>query len=562
MRATEDRRTIRQPGLFRALRGGTAASLARDVLAGLTLAAITIPEQMATARLGGFEPQIGFYAFIGATIGFAILGASRVLTAGADSTITPIFAGALAALAASGGHSLGTMAVALAFLVGAMLLIGGTLRLGWLANLLSTPVITGFLAGIALHILVSQLPALLGIAGGGDTLPGRIAAIATQLPALNPFSAAIGFGVLAIMLISERISARIPGALAGVALATLGVLTCDLEARGVAVLGTLPAGLSHPAMPTFDDLRQLVPLALLITLVIMMQTATVSHSFGDPAGREPDVDRDFLGLGAGNLAAALCGAFPVNASPPRTAVVAEAGGTSQFGALTAAAIVLLLAGWGGSLLAHVPQAALAGVLLFVAQRIFRLGTMLRIARQATTEGLLVLLTAIAIIALPIQVGVAIGIGLSLLHAVWMTMHTRPVTLRKLPGTTVWWPAGDGGTGELHQGVMVVAFQAPLLFANADSFKHGVVAMIDAEDTPPALLILEASGIADIDFTAAQALTGLIGHCRASGIRFAIARLESVRAAAALSRLGVLAALGPDHLFHSVDEAVRVLAPPP
>ena len=421
--------TRRRPSLlFSSFQGWTTAHLGRDVLAGLTLAAITIPEQMATAKLGGFEPQIGFYAFIGATVGFVALGASRVLTAGADSTITPIFAGTLAALAAAGSTSLGSVAVALALLVGAMLVAGGMLKLGWIANLLSTPVITGFLAGIAVHIVVSQLPSLFGIAKGGGDLLVQAAAVATHLSTLNPFSTAIGLGVLIVMLLAERISVRIPGALVGVVLATLAMLAFNLERRGVAVLGALPGGLPRLALPALSDMRQLVALALIVTLVIMIQTATVSHSFRDPAEREPDVNRDFLGLGVGNLAAALFGAFPVNASPPRTAVVVEGGGTSQVGALAAAAIVLLLVLLGGALLAHVPEAALAGILLFVAQRIVRLGTIVKLVRQAPVEFLLVLLTAAAVIVLPIQTGVAIGISLSLLHGLSMTTRTRPVEL--------------------------------------------------------------------------------------------------------------------------------------
>ena len=546
--------------LFGSFQGWTAANAGRDILAGLTLAAITIPEQMATARLGGFEPQVGFYAFIGATIGFVALGASRVLTAGGDSTITPIFAGTLAALAVSGVTSLGSAAVALALLVGLMLVFAGVLRLGWIANLLSTPVITGFLEGIAVHILVSQLPSLLGIAAEGSTLPARAFVLFTHLSTLNPFTTAIGFGVFFVMLVTERIDVRIPGALVGIVLAIIAVLALDLESRGVAILGVLPGGLPHFIVPDFDDFRQLVPLALIITLVVMMQTAAVIHSFPGPAQRTPDTNRDFVGIGAGNLLSAVFGAFPVNASPPRTAVVAEAGSTSQLGALTAAAIVFVLVLWGGALLAHVPQAALAGVLLFVAQRIFRLGAMMLIARQAPMEFLLVVLTAVAIIFLPIEAGAAIGIGLSLLHGVWMTIHTRPMELHRLPGTTVWWPSGSSGQSDRQENVAVIAFQAPLLFANAETFKSGMIAAIEAGGHPPSLVVLEASGIADIDFTAAQALIGVINYCRASGIRFAIARLESVRAQTALSRFGILAALGSDHLFHSVDEAVRALSP--
>ena len=551
----------RQPPrlLFSSFEGWSKDCMGQDILAGLTLTAITVPEQMATAKLGGFEPQIGFYAFVGATIGFVALGASRVLTAGADSTITPIFAGTLAALATRGSVSVGSVAITLALLVGVMLIVGGILKLGWIANLLSTPVITGFLTGIAVHIVISQLPGIFGIAKGAGDLVGQVLVIATNLSKLNPFSSAIGLGVFATMLLAERISARIPGALIGIALAALAVLTFDLESRGVAVLGALPGGLPSPALPTSDLLRQLTPLALIVTLVIMMQTATVTYSFRNSAEPEPDIDRDFLGLGAGNLVAALLGAFPVDASPPRTAVVVGSGSRSQLSALVAAIIVLALVLWGRGLLYHVPEAALAGVLLFVAQRLVRVGTIVTIAQQAPVEALLILLTAAAIIILPIQIGVTIGIGLSLLYGLSKTIRTRPIELRKLPGTTVWWPPEIPGQGERQEGVAVIAFQAPLLFANAEIFKRGMIETIDSYDRPLSLVVLEASGIADVDFTAAQAFIEILDHCRTANIRFALARLESTRAHEAFNRFGVLDALGPDRLFHSVDEAVNRLA---
>jgi MFS superfamily sulfate permease-like transporter len=292
----------------------------------------------------------------------------------------------------------------------------------------------------------------------------------------------------------------------------------------------------------------------------MMQTATVTSSFRNSSESDPAIDRDFVGLGAGNLVAALLGAFPVNASPPRTAVVVEADSRSQLTTLAAAVIVLVLALWGRALLFHVPEAALAGVLLFVAQRIVRVDTIVKIARQAPVECLLILLTATAIILLPIQTGVAIGVGLSLVHGVWMAIQTHPVELRKLPGTTIWWPPEVPGQGEKQQGVAVYAFQAPLLFANAEIFKREMIEMIESYDPPPSLVVLEASGIAHVDFTAAQAFIEIISHCRTSNIRFAVARLESAKAHSALNRFGVLYVLGPDSLFHSVDEAAKRLAP--
>ena len=546
--------------------GSTGRSgIARDVMAGLTLAAITIPEQMATARLGGFEPQIGFYAFVGATAGFAIVallaaGANRILTAGADSTITPIFTATVAGLAASGVAGQPQAAMTLALLVAAVLLIAGLLRLGWIADLLSTPIVTGFLLGIAAHIVASQLPDVMGLEAPSDNMIHRLSVLARTAGDSNPWSVAIGFGVLALVLLSEKINPRWPGALVAMALATAAVLAFGLERRGVEVLGHLPGGLPTPVAPalSFDSLRALVPLALIVALIVMMQTAAVSRSFGDG---NANVNRDYLGLALGNLGAALLGSFPVNASPPRTAVVREAGGTSQMAALMAAAVVAALALAGGGLLAHVPQAALAGVLLFVALRIVRADVIASVARQAPGEAALIGLTAVAVIALPIPTGVAIGIGLSLLHGVWIATQTRVTEFRHLPGTTIWWPAhtakGTSDGGETVEGVLVAGFSASLVFANAEPFRRGMEATIATRSTIR-LVVLEAGGIATVDYTAAQALRSLIESCRARDIVFAIARLESVRARDALEKFNVLATLGADRLFMSVAEAVAAI----
>ena len=538
---------------------GRAGAFGRDLLAGLTLAAITIPEQMATARLGGFEPQIGFYAFVAATLGFVLFGASRLLTAGADSTITPIFVSGLAALAAGGAIPAGS-ATLLALLIGVALVVAGLLRLGWIADLLSVPVLTGFLAGIAVHIAVSQLPGLFGIPGGGHHIAEQLSALWRGLGNINPISLAIGVATLVIVNLCECLAPRVPGALLALVGATAAVVLFKLETHGVAVLGALPSGWPSLAPPELDwaDIRSLVPLALVIALVVMMQTATVSRSFRDPDGAEPKVDRDFIGLGAANLFAGLASTFPVNASPPRTAVVVESGGRSQLAAATAALIVLALAVAGGSLLAQVPVAALAGVLLFVAQRIVRVEVIRRIAGQSRSEFALVLITAIAIVWLPVETGVAVGIGLSLLHGVWMTTRSEPIEQLRIPGTTIWWPPEPGRRGEQVDGVLVIAFPAPLLFANAEIFRRGVLTLL--AERKPTLLVLDAGGIPAIDYTAAQGLLAVAAACRKQGGTFAIARAESVRALKALRDFGVSAEIGADHVFHSVEEAVRALAP--
>jgi MFS superfamily sulfate permease-like transporter len=546
--------------VFRSLRAYQIQFLSHDLFAGLTLAAIAIPEQMATARLGGFTPQIGFFAFLAGSLAFAAFGSNRFLSCGADSTITPIFAGGLAVLAASSSPDYLTLAAALALMVGLFLLAAGIFRLGWIADLLSIPVTTGFLTGISIHILISQLPVILGLPAPEGPMLQRLAILAEHLPQANPFTLVIGLGVLAIIAVSEKIDARIPGALIGLALASAAVVLLGLESRGVSVLGAVSVAMPVVALPIVSAgrLTSLLSLSLIISIVVMVQTAATTRSFLSNPNEPPDVDRDFVGVGVGSILSGLIGAFPVNASPPRTGVVAETGGQSQLACLAAVAIVILLLAFGASLLRQIPNAALGGVLLFVALRIIRVGQIVTIFRQSLGEFLLILLTAVGIILLPIEQGVGIGIALSLLHGIWSTTQARVQVFERVSGTSIWWPSSSSLPGEQEPGIVVAGFQAPLSFLNAYDFRRDILDALKSSPRKARLLVLEATGIVEIDFTAAQILTDLIRKCHADGVDFAIARLESVRALDAMTRFGICELLGADHLFQSVDEAIKAL----
>jgi MFS superfamily sulfate permease-like transporter len=425
-------------------------------------------------------------------------------------------------------------------------------------------VTTGFLAGISVHIVISQLPGILGVAAPDGAMLQRIATLATHLNAANPLTLVIGLGVLAIIALSERIDARIPGALIGLALASAGVALLGLESRGVSVLGAVSAAPPALALPDISvgRLPGLLSLSLIIAVVVMVQTAATTRSFPSSPDEPPDVDRDFVGVGIGSILSGLVGAFPVNASPPRTAVVSETGGRSQLAGLAAAAIVIALLVFGASLLGRIPNAALGGILLFVALRIVRINQIVAIYRQSLGEFLLVAVTAAAIIVLPIEQGVGLGIALSLLHGIWSTTRARLVVFERVPGTSIWWPSSPNLPGEQEPGIIVAGFQAPLSFLNAYHFRRDVLDALQSATQAARLLVLEATGIVEIDFTAAQILGDLIRRCHADGVDFAIARLESIRAQAAMTRFGVNDLLGPDHSFRSVEEAIQALGKKP
>jgi len=363
-------------------------------------------------------------------------------------------------------------------------------------------------------------------------------------------------------MVSHRISPRLPGPLLAVGLASAGEAWLHLDRHGVALLGEVPAGLPRLSLPSLDagDYLRLLPLGLLVSLVVMVQTAATTRSF-TPKGRPADESGDFLGVGAANLFAACVGAFPVNASPPRTAIVAESGGRSQLASAAAAALVVALLLLGTGILHRIPQAALSGVLLFVAMRILRVGQMRQVLTSSPAEAALIAITAAAIVCLPIESGVAVGIILSLLNGLWSQARTRVHAMHRIPGATIWWPTTPAHpTGETVEGVIVLTFQAPLTFLSAEGFTREMLAAIRPGEAAVGLVILEAAGMVNIDFTAAEAMKDVVAACQGAGVTFAVARLESVAAQTAFARLGLTDLIGEDHIFDSVAEAIATLRP--
>jgi SulP family sulfate permease len=549
--------------LFASFRGYQSAWLVADLVAGTLLAAIAIPEQLATARLAGMPPETGLYAFAVATLAFAIVGLNRVLSVGADSTIAPIFAATIAALVPASSPQYVAYVGAIAVLVGAILIVVGLLRAGWVAELLSIPVTIGFLAGIAIRIIVGQLPALFGVPNPHGAPFETALAVINGLDHINPYAVALGVGVFAITMIAERISAKLPGALLGLAAAAIAVSSLHLQSRGVTVLGALHAGLPRftpPLVPGIEVIRNLVPLAFIVAIVCVVQTAAVLRAYPSSKDGQDDISRDLLGVGVGSVAAGMFGAFPVDASPPRTAVVAESGGRSQLAGVLAVVAIAALVFFGAGLTSNVPEAALAGVLIYIATRIFRIGEMMRIAKESRLEITLVVLAAVLVVLLPINIGVLLAIGISLLYGLSVMVRPPCVELTRVPGTTIWWPPGRGEQGEHVPGVVVFCPAAPIYFMNVHYIVDRLNATIAAAPQPVKLVVIEGSGLIDIDYTGSRAFTAAIQKLMTSTMqpRVALARLSDERAESAARRTGLLAAIGDDCIFRSVDEAIRAM----
>ncbi len=537
------------------LRGYRRAWLTSDALAAVTLLVIAVPEQLATSRLAGMPPLTGFYAFVAGTVMFALLGSNPVMSVGADSTIAPLFAVGVARLAASGSPHYQELVALLAVMVGILVAMVWLLRLGWIAEFLSAPIIAGFLAGVAVIIVVHQLPDLLGLHAAGGSDVHRIGSVLSHLGEVNGWTLALGFGVLAVVVASERLGRRVPGALIGLVVVTILVAALGLRHHGVAVLGPIAHGaprfgLASVSISTFE---KLAPLAGVVALVVVGQTAATSRAFADPAGGQADIGRDFLGVGAGNVLAGLIGAFPVNASPPRTAAVSAAGGRTQLACLLAAGAVVLLVPAGG-LLKDVPIAALAGVLVFVAIRIFPASELIAIARFDHFELGLALVTLLTVALVGVDKGIGVAVGLAILDRARLAARPQLHVLGRIRDTTSWAPLSTPQHPAQVPGVLAVLFATPLWYANAAQFGSELDAARGRAVGDLRLVVLDAVGMSDLDFTGSQALGQVLDTLERDRISFAVARAgQHLRDN--LARSGLQARIGEDRFYPSVDEAV-------
>jgi sulfate permease, SulP family len=547
--------------LLSSLHGYQSSWVIGDLVAALTLLAIAVPEQLATARLAGMPPITGLYAFAAGSVMFALLGSNPQMSVGADSTIAPLFAAGIAAVVSAGSPDYVALIGILAVMVGVVVALVGLLRLGWVAEFLSAPIISGFLGGVAIIIVVHQLPDLLGLPGAGGSTLHRVGVTLSGLHLINGWTLAIGVGVFTVVVVAERIDRRLPGALVGMIASTILVAALKLHAHGVMVLGAVAHGAPHLGLHglSWSALRAVAPIAGVVALVIISQTAATTRAFADQGAYEVDTNRDFLGVGAGNVVAGLVGAFPVDASPPRTAAVVSASGRTQAAGLAAAgALVLLIP--AVALLENLPLATLAAILIFIATRILHIHDLVDIARYDRFEFGLALITLLTVALVGVERGITVAVALAILDRTRLTARPHLQVLGRIPSTTSWAPLDGGEHAIAVPGVLVVLFATPLWYANASRFRTDLTATVDRSGDSLRLVVLDAMGMTDLDYTGACALRQMLDQLDHRGVSFAMARTnKTVRAG--LARSGLLARIGEDHLFASVGEAVNALHHP-
>ncbi len=542
------------------LRNYRRSWLGPDVLAAVTLLVIAVPEQLATSRLAGMPPITGFYAFVAGTVLFALIGTNPQMSVGADSTIAPLFAVGVAGMAAAGSLHYQELVALLAVMVGLILALVWALRLGWISELLSAPIITGFLAGVAVIIVVHQLPDLLGLAAAHGSTVQRISSAVSHLSQASGWSLVVGLGVAGLVMVTERLDRRLPGALLALVAATGLAAVLHLRRHGVADLGAIAHVSPRLGLPgvSVSSFWRLVPLAGVVALVVVLQSAATTRAFADQGDYEVDVGRDLLGVGAGGVAAGLTGAFPVNASPARTGAVAAVGGRTQVSGLLAAAAVAALVP-AAAVLRYVPLAALAGVLLFIAIRLFRLGDLVAIARFDRIEFALAIITLLAVALIGVEQGILVAIGLAILERARLTARPQLHVLGRIPQTTSWAPLHSVQHPEAVPGVLVVLFAVPLWYANAAHFQDELLGARRRAGRELSVVVLDTLGMSDLDFTGARVLNRVLDSLERDHVAFALARAGG-HLRDNLERSGLLARIGPDRLFSSTDEAVRALGP--
>ncbi len=548
------------PAVFSSLHNYKSSFAGADALAAVTLLAIAVPEQLATSRLAGMPPVTAFYAFIAGTLLFAVLGSNPQLSVGADSTIAPLFAVGIAHLASTNSARYVDLIGLLAVMTGVIVVLVGLLRLGWIANFLSAPIITGFLAGVAVIIVVHQLPDLLGIPSISGSTLHRLETVVGRLGHTNAWALGIGVSTFVVVAVSERIDRKLPGALVALIGSTIVVGGLGLHSDGVAVLGSFAHGAPRFGLDglSWSALGSVFPVAAVVALVVLSQSAATTRAFADQGGYEVNVGRDFVGVGAGSILAGLCGSFPVNASPARTAIVASSGGRTQAAGLGAAAALALLIP-ASSLLKDVPLATLAGVLIFVATRIFHLRDVVSIAHFDLFEFGLTVITLLTVALVGVEQGIGVAVGLAVLDRTRLSAHPQMHVLGRIAGTTSWAPLSSAANVDQVPEVLVVLFATPLWYANAIHFKAEVDRTLARAEEMPKLLVLDALGMSDIDYTGSRALRGVLDQLDRDRVEVAVARSGS-RLRQGLARSGLLERIGSDRFFPSVGEAVTALGP--
>ncbi len=545
---------VRDWPVLRGVRPVRRATLSGDLLAGLTLAALGIPEVLGYARIAGLPVVTGLYTLLLPMAAFAVLGASRHLVVAADSATAALLAGALARLAAPQSPAYVGLAGLAALLTGGLLLLARLARLGFLASFLSRTVLLGFLTGVGIQVAISQLPDMLGVTAASPHTVIKLGETVAALPRAHPATVTVSLGVIAVVLAARMITRRIPGALLAVVGAIVVSWAAGLAAHGVAVLGPVPRGLPGLSLPTLrlHDAVALLGTAASIGIVILAQSAATARAYAARHDEPMDTDTDLTGLAAGNLAAAFSGTFVVNGSPTKTQIVDGAGGRSQLASLVtgAVAVVVLLVATGP--LRYLPSAALAAVVFLIGAELVDVRGMRRLRAARPGEFAVAVVTAAAVIGLNVQYGIGVAIAASIIDHLRHSYRPRSYVLVK-SAAGHWMPAPVRPGARTEPGLVVYRFGTSLYFANAGRFVDDLLTLTRHGD-PLRWLVLDGAAIGDVDYTASAALGEAIRELHRAHIKVITTSLvDPVRDQ--LRHYGISGGDGPDGCYDTPGAAL-------
>ncbi|MFE6781575.1 SulP family inorganic anion transporter [Streptomyces sp. NPDC057680] len=497
-----------------------------DLLAGVTVVAYLVPQVMAYATVAGLPPVVGLWAILPALVSYALLGSSRLLSVGPESTTALMTATVVAPLAAGDPGRYAVLAAALAVVVGLLCLVAWAARLGFVADLLSRPVLVGYLAGVALIMIVDQLPKVTGVSTTGSGFFPQLVSFAQNLPEAQPATTALAVTALVLLFAVPFFLPAVPGPLVVVVLGTVAVAAFALDEHGIAVIGDVPVGLPHPALPDIDELSRLLVPALGILLVGYTDVILTARAFatGDEVGRL-DANQELLALGAANLGAGALSGFPVSSSASRTALADSAGARSQVYSLTAGAAVLAVLLFLSPLLSRIPVAVLGALVIYAAVKMTDLAGFRRLASFRRRELLLAVGCLCGVLSLDILYGVLVAVGLSVAELLTRVARPHDAVQGLVPGVAGMHDVDDYPEARTIPGLLVYRYDSPLFFANAENFRSRALAAVAEQSGPVHWFVLNTEANVEVDITALDSVDELRRELSRRGIVFAMARVK-------------------------------------
>ena len=540
--------------------------LRSDVYAGIAVVAYMVPQVMAYTALVGVPPVAGLWTALAALLVYAALGSSRVLSVGPESTIALMAGTAIAPLAGADPDRAVALAAALSLIVGGWCLVGRLARLGVISDLLSQPLLVGYLAGAAVLMIVGQLGKMTGTTVEGANLVAQLRSFASVVDDTDLLTLAVGVGTLAVLMGINFLRPRWPATLIAVVAATVVCVLADLKDHGVAVVGAVPTGLPTPGLPdvTWEELRTLVMAGLGIAVIGYGDCMLIARAFpapvdeGEPAGEQIDPQQELTALAGVHVAAGLMSGFPVSSSGSRTALAIAARARTQLYSLVAAAFVILVLFVAGPLIENLPQASLAAVVFYAASTLVSWHELVRLARFRTTEVLLAVTAALGTVFFGVLVGVGVAIALSLIEVLIRLARPHEGVLGRVPGLAGMHDVDDYPDAETLPGLVVYRYDAPLFFANVGDMRRRALLAVDQENAafpehPVRWFVLNVEANVEVDITAADGLRQLHDELATRGVRLALARVKT-DLRIPLERAGLTDLLGENMLFPTLPVA--------